>query len=133
MTQQSHYWAYTLRKPELKKTQVPLCSLQHYLQQPGTWKQPRCPSTHECIMKLWYIYTMEQSSAMKRSVFESVLMRRMNIKPIIQSEVNQKDEDKYYILMHIYGIQKGRSDDPTCRVAKETQTFWTRWGKERVR
>jgi len=45
-------------------------------------------------MKLWYIYTMEYSSAIKRSVFESVLMRRMNVKPIIQSEVNQKEKDK---------------------------------------
>ena len=75
---------------------------------------------HECIMKLWYIYTMEYSSAIKSSVFESVLMRRMNVKPIIQSEVNQKEKDKYCILMHTYGIEKGRSDDPTCRVAKET-------------
>ena len=63
---------------------------------------------------------MEYSSAIKSSVFESVLMRRMNVKPIIQSEVNQKEKDKYCILMHTYGIEKGRSDDPTCRVAKET-------------
>ena len=35
MTQQSHYWAYTLGNPELKKTHVPQYSLQHYLQQPG--------------------------------------------------------------------------------------------------
>ena len=37
-----------------------------------TWKQPRCPSTDECIKKLWYIYTMEKYSALKRNAFESV-------------------------------------------------------------
>ena len=53
-----------------------------------TWKQPRRPSTDEWIKKLWYIYTMEYYSAIKRTTFESVLMRRMNLEPIIQSEVN---------------------------------------------
>ena len=40
-----------------------------------TWKQPRCPSTNKWIKKLWYIYTMEYYSAIKRNAFESVLMR----------------------------------------------------------
>ena len=68
-----------------------------------TWKQPRCPSTDEWI-KLWYIYTMEYYSAIKVNTFESVLMRWMNLQPIIWSEVSQKEKDKYRILMHIYGI-----------------------------
>ena len=51
------------------------------------WKQPRCPLTDEWIKKLWYIYTMEYYSAIKRNTFESVLM---NLEPIIQSEVSQK-------------------------------------------
>ena len=42
---------------------------------PRTWKQPRCPSTDEWIKMLWYIYTMEYYSAIKRNAFESVLMR----------------------------------------------------------
>ena len=65
-----------------------------------TWKQPRCPSTDEW-KKLWYIYTMEYYSAIKRNTFESVLMRWMNLEPIIQSEVSQKEKDKYHILTHI--------------------------------
>ena len=69
-----------------------------------TWKQPRCPSTDEQIKKLWHIYTMEYYSAIKRNVFESVLMRWMNVEPIIQSEVSQKEKDKYRILTYIYGI-----------------------------
>ena len=68
------------------------------------WKQPRCPSTDEWIKKLWYIYTMEYYSAIKRNAFESVLMRWMNLEPIIQSEVSQKEKDKHCILTHIYGI-----------------------------
>ena len=71
---------------------------------PRTWKQPRCPSADEWIRKLWYIYTMEYYSAVKKNLFESVLMRWMKLEPIIQSEVNQKDKDHYHILTHIYGI-----------------------------
>ena len=69
------------------------------------WKQPKCPSTNEWIKKFWYIYTMVYYSAIKRSTFESVLMRWINLDPIIQSEVNQKEKDKYHIL---YGSVYGR-------------------------
>ena len=68
-----------------------------------TWKQPRCPLTDEWI-KLWYVYTMEYYSAIKRNAFESVLMRWMTLETIIQSVVSQKEKDKYHILTHIYGI-----------------------------
>ena len=47
---------------------------------------------------------MEYYSAIKRNTFESVLMRQMNLEPIIQSEVSQKEKEKYYILTHIYAI-----------------------------
>ena len=67
-----------------------------------SWKQPRCPSTDDWIKNLWYIYTMDYYSAIKRNAFESVLMRWVNLEPIIQREVSQKD--KYHILMHIHGI-----------------------------
>ena len=68
-----------------------------------TWKQRRCPLTDEWIKK-WYIYTMEYYSAINRNTCESVLMRWMNLEPIIQSEVSQKEKDKYCILTHIYRI-----------------------------
>ena len=51
-----------------------------------TWKQPGCPSADEWIRKLWYIYTMEYYSAIKKNAFESVLMRWIKLEPIIQSE-----------------------------------------------
>ena len=47
---------------------------------------------------------MEYYSAIKRNTFESILMRWMNLEPIMQSEVSQKKKDKYSILTHIYGI-----------------------------
>ena len=67
-----------------------------------TWKQPRCPSADEWIRKLWYIYTMEYYSAIKKNT--SVLMRWMKLEPIIQSEVSQKEKHQYSILTHMYGI-----------------------------
>ena len=66
-----------------------------------TWKQPRCPLANEWIRKL-YIYTMEYYSGIQKNTLKSVLIRWMNIEPIIQSEVSQKEKDKYCILMHIY-------------------------------
>ena len=100
------------------------------------WKQARCPLAEEWIRKLWYIwyilyhilyilYTVEYYSAIKRNAFESILMRWMNQEPIIHNEVSQKEKDKYHILIHIYGIWKDSIDDPTCRAAKRTKTFWT--------
>ena len=69
-----------------------------------TCKQPRCTLTDEWIKNLWYIYMMEYYSAIKMNAFVSVLMRWMNLEPIIQSEASQKEKDKHCILMHIYGI-----------------------------
>ena len=65
-----------------------------------TWKQPRCPSADEWIRKLWYTYRMEYYSAIKKNAFESVLTSLMNLEPIIQSEVNQKEKHQYSILTH---------------------------------
>ena len=71
-----------------------------------TWKQPRCPLTDEWIKKLWYIYTMEYYSAIKRNTYESVLMKWMNLQPFIQSELNKKEEDKYHILTYIWNLER---------------------------
>ena len=72
-----------------------------------TWKQPRCPSTDEWIKKWWYIYTMKYYSAIKRNTFESVVVQSL----FIQSEVSQKEKDKYCTLMHIYGIWKNGTEE----------------------
>ena len=69
-----------------------------------TWKQPKCPSTDEWINKMWHIYTMEYYSAIKRNETELFVMRWMDLESVIQSEVSQKEKNKYRMLMHIYGI-----------------------------
>ena len=80
MIQQSHCWAYTLRKPEGKETPMFIAALFIIAR---TWKQPRCPLADEWIRKLWYIYTMEYYSAIKKNAFELVLTRWMKLEPII--------------------------------------------------
>ena len=131
MTQQSHSQAYTLRKPKLRDTYIPLF-IAALFTIARTWKQHRCPSTDEWIKKLWYIYTMEYYSAIKKPAFESILMRWMNLEPIIQREVSQKEKDKYHILIHIYGIQKNGTEEFIYRAAMEKQRIdlWT-WGEGR--
>ena len=72
-----------------------------------TWKQPRCPLTDEWIKKLGYTYRMEYYSAIKRNAFESVLVRWMNLEPIIQSEVSQKEKKEIsYCNTYIRNLEK---------------------------
>ena len=67
------------------------------------WKQPKCPSTDECIKKLWYIYIMEYYSAIKRNEIGLFVETWMDLETVIQSEVSQKEKDKYRILKHVCG------------------------------
>jgi hypothetical protein len=60
-----------------------------------SWKEPRCPSTEEWIQKMWYIYTMENYSAIKSSEFMKVVGKWMNLKYIILSEVTQSQKNKH--------------------------------------
>ena len=64
-----------------------------------TWKQPRCPSADEWIRKLWYMYTREYYSAIKKNTLESVLMRWVKLEPIIKSEVSQEEKHQYSTLL----------------------------------
>ena len=70
-----------------------------------TWKQPRCPSADEWIRKQWYKYTMEYYSAIKKSTFESILMRWMKLEPIILSEVRKKTSVQY-IDTYIWNLER---------------------------
>ena len=65
---------------------------------------------------------MEYYSVIKSNTFESILMRWMNLEPIIQSEVSEKEKDKYRIQMHIYRIQKNGPEEFIYRAALEKQT-----------
>ena len=68
-----------------------------------TWKQPKYPSTDEWIKKMWYIYTMEYYSAIKRNEIESFVEMWMDPETVIQSEVSQKEKNKYRILTCVCG------------------------------
>ena len=70
-----------------------------------TWKQSRCPSTDEWVEKLWYIYTMEYYSTIKRNAFEPVLMRWVHLEPIPLSEVSQKEKKKSQMNAYIWNIE----------------------------
>ena len=70
-----------------------------------TWKQPKCPSTNEWI-KMWHIYTMEYYSDIKRNETELFVVRWMDLESVIQSEVSQKEKNKYHMLTHTYGFLK---------------------------
>ena len=63
-----------------------------------TWKQPKCPSTGKWIKKMWYIYTMEYYSAIKRNEIGSFLEMWMDLETATQSEVSQKEKKKYRSL-----------------------------------
>ena len=101
MTQQSHSQGIHPEETKIEKdTYIPLFVAALFTTA-RTWKQPRCPSTDEWIKKLWYIYTMEYYSAIKRNTFESVMMKWMNLEPIIQREVSQKEKENYCNLTYV--------------------------------
>ena len=80
-----------------------------------SWKQPKCPSTDKWIKKIWYIYTVEYYSAIKRNEIESFVETWMDLETVIQSEVSQKEKNKYRILTYICGTQKNGTDEPVCK------------------
>ena len=69
-----------------------------------TWKQPKCLSTEEWIKKIWYIYTMEYYSAIKKNKIIPFTATWMNLEIVILSEISQKEENKYCIILFICGI-----------------------------
>ena len=71
-----------------------------------TWKQTRYPSTDEWIRKLWYIYTMEYYSAIKKNTFESVLMRWMKLEPIIESSKPERKTPIQYTNAYIWTLER---------------------------
>ena len=93
-----------------------------------TLKQPKCPSTDEWIKKMWHIYTMEYYSAIKRDETELFVARWMDLETDIQSEVSQKEKNKYDMLTNIYGIKKKErkkkwSEEPRGKMGKKMQTY----------
>ena len=71
-----------------------------------TWKQHRCSSADEWIRKPLYIYIMEYYLGIKNNAFESVVMRWVKLEPTIQSEVSQKEKNKYCILTQTWNLER---------------------------
>ena len=69
-----------------------------------TQKQPKCPLTDEWIKKMWYIYTMEYYSAIKKNEIMPFSATWIQLETIILSEVSQKEKDKYHMISLICGI-----------------------------
>ena len=71
---------------------------------------------------MWHIYTMEYYSAIKRNEIELFVVRWMDLESVIQSEVSQKEKNKYHTLTHTYGIKKNGYEEPRGRTRIKMQT-----------
>ena len=67
-------------------------------------KKPKCPLTNEWIKKMWYIYTMEYYSPIKKNAIMPFVATWMDLEIIILSEVSQTEKDKYHVISLICGI-----------------------------
>ena len=71
-----------------------------------TWKQPKCPSTEEWIKKIWYIYTMEYYSAIKKNKIMHFAATWMDLEIVILSEVSQTQKDKYHDIAYTWNLKR---------------------------
>ena len=69
-----------------------------------TWKQPKYPLTDDCIKKMWYIYTKEYYSAIKKNEIMPLAATWMDLEILLISEIRQKEKDKYHMISFICGI-----------------------------
>ena len=69
-----------------------------------TRKQPKCPLTDDWIKKMWYMYTMEYYSAIKKNKTMPFAGTWMELETLILSEVSQKEKDKYHMILLIFEI-----------------------------
>ena len=68
------------------------------------WKQPKCPLLDEWIKKMWYIYTMEYYSAIRRKKILPFATTWMELEGIMLTEINQVEKDKYQMISLICGV-----------------------------
>ena len=103
MTLQSHSWAY-IRTSFLEKDACNRMFIAALFTIAKTRKQPKCPSTDNWIRKMWYIYTMEYYSAIKKNKIMPFAPTWMELETLILSEISQKEKDKYHMISLIFGI-----------------------------
>ena len=70
---------------------------------------------------MWHIYTMEYYSAIKRNKIVPFAETWMDLEIVIQSEVSQKEKNKYHVISLICGILKNGTDELICKAETETQ------------
>ena len=105
MTQQLHYWVFTPKDTDVVKRRA-ICTpmlIAALSTIPKLWKEPRCPSTDEWIKKMWYIYTMEYYSAIRKDEYPPFESTWMELEGSRLSEVSQTEKDNYHIVSLICG------------------------------
>ena len=103
MILQSHSWAYIQGKITVRKDTCTPMFIAMPFTIAKTWKQPKCPSTEEWI-KMWYIYTMEYYSAVKKNEIMPFAVTWMDLEIVILNEVSQKEKGKYHMISLTGGI-----------------------------
>ena len=86
-----------------------------------TWKQPKCPSIEERIKKMWYIYTMEYYSAIKKNKIMPFVATWMDLEIIILREVSQTEKDKSYDIAYMWNLKKNSTNELTYKTEVESQ------------
>ena len=104
MTQQSHSCASIQTKLSLKKDTCTRMFTAALFTIAKTWKQPKCPLTDDWIRKMWYIYTMDYCSSIKKNKIMPFVATWIELETLILSEVSQKEKDKYHMMSLISGI-----------------------------
>ena len=87
-----------------------------------TWRQLKCPVTEESIKKMWYIYTMEYFSAIKKNDIKRLAATWMDLENIILSEVSQAEKDKYHMILLICRIPKNDTNKLIYKTETDSQT-----------
>ena len=103
-----------MQQPSLKKTYALLCLSQNLFTIAKKWKQPKCPSVDEWIKKMWYIYTMEYFSAIRRKQILPFATTWMELEGIMLSELSQAEKDKYQMISLICGVEQQSKTEGTA-------------------